>query len=279
MRIGVVVHPRRDAAGPVAQLARWARERDIELVGLRSDHQLIRGAFSLRDEEDLCAGTDLLISLGGDGTILRAMRLAAPCDVPVLPVNLGRLGFLAEVEIEELAPALEDLAEGRWFVEPRVAVQLEPHGIVAYNDVALTRMPGEGPAALAVEVEGDPLAEYRADALVVATPTGSTAHSFSAGGPILSPRLLGLVVTPVAPHTTFDRSVVIHPEESVVIRALARSATLLVEADGQTAGKLSPGDCVRAHVHHRSALLVRMNGTSFYARARRKLQLPGALPQ
>jgi NAD+ kinase len=281
-RIGLVVHPRRDVDEPVARLTRWALERDIALAGLASDDRLLPAAVERRADDELCVGADLVIGLGGDGTILRAVRLASPCDVPVLPVNLGRLGFLAEVELEELPIALENLASGRYFVEPRVAVALQPAGVVAYNDVALTRVPGAGPASLAVEVEGDALAEYRADALVVSTPTGSTAHSFSAGGPIVSPRLQGLVVTPVAPHTVFDRSVVIHPEESVVIRVLARSAPLLVEADGQTAGRLGPGDAVRAHVHSRSALLVRMSGlhgTSFYARARRKLQLPATLPQ
>jgi NAD+ kinase len=279
MRLGLVVHPRRDSAAPVARLAAWAQERGATLTGLRSEDQLLPDSVGRAEEGALSAGLDLVIGLGGDGTILRAMRLAAAHAVPVLGVNLGRLGFLAEVELEELDDALAKLAAGHYAVEPRVAVALEPAGIVAYNDVALVRMPGNGPAALAVEVGGDALAEYRADALVICTPTGSTAHSFSAGGPIVSPRLQGLLVTPVAPHTVFDRSVVVHPDEAVRIRVLERSAPLLIEADGRPAGEVRPGDFVLARVAPEPARLIRIHGTTFYARARRKLQLPGSLPQ
>jgi len=278
-RVGLVVHPRRESAEPVARLAAWAREHGATLTGLRTEDALLPPEVERTDDDALPAGLDLVVALGGDGTILRAVRLAAPHAVPVLAVNLGRLGFLAEVELEELPDALEKLAAGHYRVEPRVAVALEPAGIVAYNDVGLARVPGSGPAALAVEVDGDALAEYRADALVICTPTGSTAHSFSAGGPIVSPRLQGLLVTPVAPHTVFDRSVVLHPDESVRIRVLERSAPLLIEADGQPAGELRPGDAVLARVAPEPALLLRVHGTTFYARARRKLQLPGALPQ
>ena len=278
-RVGLVVHPERDSAEPVRRLVRWARKLGVELVALETEHALLPREFVRTGEQELCARVDLVIALGGDGTILRAVRLAAPRDVPVLPVNLGRLGFLAEVELDELPAALSALGSGRYAIEPRAAVVLSERDVLGYNDIALARLPGEGPAALAVEVDGDQLAEYRADALVIATPTGSTAHSFSAGGPIISPRLQALVVTPVAPHSVFDRSVVTHPVEPVRIHVLERSATLLIEADGQPAGELRPGDSVSAEVGPHPARLVRLHGSNFYARARRKLQLPGAIPR
>ena len=278
-RLGLVVHPERDSRDPVELLTRWAGERGIALAGLETEDALLPPAFERVSEEALCSCCDFVIGLGGDGTILRAVRLAAPGDVPVLPVNLGRLGFLAEVELDELPAALAALGEGRYTTEPRTAVALRERPVLAYNDIGLIRSPGRGPAALSVEVDGDILAEYRADALVVSTPTGSTAHSFSAGGPIVSPRLHGLIVTPVAPHSAFDRSVFLHPDESLRIRVLARSAPLLIEADGVPAGELRAGDAVEAHVAPRPARLVRLDGTAFYARARRKLQLQGSLPQ
>jgi len=277
-RVGLVVHPERDSTEPVARLVRWAQEHGVALTGLETEDAILPPAFE-RVGEPALADADLVIALGGDGTILRAVRLAAPRGVPVLPVNLGRLGFLAEVELEELPGALALLGEGRYATEARTSVALRERDVLAYNDIALVRKPGAGPAALAVEVGGDTLAEYRADALVVATPTGSTAHSFSAGGPIVSPRLQALLVTPVAPHTVFDRSVILHPEESVRIRVLERSATLLIEADGRPGGELRPGDSVTAGAGAHPAQLVRLDGSSFYARARRKLQLPGSLPR
>ena len=114
----------------------------------------------------------------------------------------------------------------------------------AFNDSALSRVPGNGPAALAVEVEDEIFARYTADALVIATPTGSTAYSFAAGGPIVSPRHRGLLVTPVAPHAAFDRAVFLHPSESLRVHVLDRSAPLLLEADGQRVAELNAGDCI-----------------------------------
>ena len=112
----------------------------------------------------------------------------------------------------------------------------------AFNDSALSRIPGNGPAALAVEVEDEVFARYTADALVIATPTGSTAYSFAAGGPIVSPLHRGLLVTPVAPHAAFDRACFLHPEERLRVHVLERSAPVLLEADGQRVGELRQGD-------------------------------------
>jgi NAD+ kinase len=145
--------------------------------------------------------------------------------------------------------------------------------LTAFNDAAMTRVAGHGPAALAVEVEGEVFARYTADALVIATPTGSTGYSFSAGGPIVSPRHRGLLVTAVAPHAAFDRAVFLHPEETLRVHVLERSAPVLLEADGQRAAELEPGDCLDFAVGRRSAQILRLHPEGFYERARRKLQL------
>ena len=148
-----------------------------------------------------------------------------------------------------------------------------PMRLRSFNDSALSRVPGHGPAALAVEVEDEVFARYTADALVIATPTGSTAYSFAAGGPIVSPRHRGLLVTPVAPHAAFDRAVFLHPYERLRVHVLERSAPLLLEADGQRVSELQAGDCIEFGLAERPALILRLHSQGFYERARRKLQI------
>jgi len=207
--------------------------------------------------------------------MLRAMRLSQPAGVPVLGVNLGRLGFLAEVDVPDLPAALAAVDTGRFTVEARVAAQVDFAGTTSYafNDVALVRHPGHPVAAVEVWVEQQPFVRYAADAVVVATPTGSTAYSFSAGGPIVSPRAEGLLVIPVAPHSTFNRAVFLSAGEPVGLHLLAASGRLAVEVDGMLAGEVQPGEAAHVFLCARAGRVVRLGGTTFYQRARRKLRL------
>jgi NAD+ kinase len=275
--IGVVVHPRRDSHELIECILRWAERHACEVRGLHEARDLLPAGVITVDEDELAADGSLVIGLGGDGTILRALKLATPHEVPVLGVNLGRLAFLAEVNLDELPGALDQIDRGDFRLETRATMNVlgEPHGLplTAFNDSALTRIPGHGPAALAVEVEDEVFARYTADALVIATPTGSTAYSFAAGGPIVSARHRGLLVTPVAPHAAFDRAVFLHPDESLRVHVLDRSAPLLLEADGQRVGELRVGDCVEFRVAADPARVVRLHDHGFYERARVKLQL------
>jgi len=195
--------------------------------------------------------------------------------VPVLGVNLGRLGFLAEIDVPELPDALAEIDAGQLTVESRVAVQVEFDGATAYafNDVAVVRHPGQPVAAVEVKVEGQPFVRYAADAIVVATPTGSTAYSFSAGGPIVSPRAEGLLVIPVAPHSVFNRAIFLSAGEPVGLDLLPTSGRLAVEVDGLLAGTVEPGQTVRVFLCARAGRVVRLGSTTFYQRARRKLRL------
>ena len=200
--------------------------------------------------------------------------------MPVLGVNLGRLAFLAEVGLEDLGASLEAIDRGEYRVEERGTMSIasggrELHGLptTGFNDAALTRVPGNGPAALAVEVEGEVFARYTADALVIATPTGSTAYSFAAGGPIVSPRHRGLLLTPVAPHAAFDRALFLHPSERLRVHVLERSAPVLTEVDGQRAAEIAPGDVIEFRSASSPAQILRLHDEGFYDRARRKLQL------
>ena len=273
--VGVVLHPRRDSAEAVAAILGWAHRREVGVLGLPDEVSRIGDGVVPVDPAEVATRADLVVSLGGDGTMLRAMRLAQPGGVPVLGVNLGRLGFLAELDVPELDAALCAVDDGQFTVEPRVAVLARFRGAsaTAFNDVALVRYPGEPMAAVDVHVEGHRFVRYAADAVIVATPTGSTAYSFSAGGPIVSPRAEGLLVVPSAAHSTFNRALFLSRTEALTLELLPSSGRLAVEVDGGLAGTVGPGEVVQVEVSERHGKVVRLGTTTFYQRVRRKLRL------
>jgi NAD+ kinase len=278
--IGVLVHPRRDASAMLDCIAGWAQRHGKSVRGLDDAGVIYPDGIERVPDRRVAENASLVIAMGGDGTILRAIKLATEHGVPVLGVNLGRLAFLAEVDLDELPGALDAIERDEFHIEERSTMAMEASeghvdGLpaVGFNDAALTRVPGHGPLALAVEVEGEVFGRYTADALVIATPTGSTAYSFAAGGPIVSPRHQGLLVTPVAPHAAFDRAVFLHRDEALRVHVLERSAPVLVEVDGQRSAALGAGDTVELRVGRKPAQVMRFGANGFYERARRKLQL------
>src|ERR1022692_2337358 len=261
--VGLVLHPLRNCSEAVSAVLDWAAARGGKVYGVADEIGRAHGAIAVSAGE-LSRRCDLIVSLGGDGTMLRAMRLADGQRVPVLGVNLGRLGFLAEIDIPELAAALSAIDEHRFTVEPRSGVRAAFAGqdTTAFNDVALVRVPGEGAtAAVELTVEGHSFVRYAADAVIVATPTGSTAYSFSAGGPIVSPRAEGLLVTAVAPHSAFNRALFLSSGERLALTILTGSGRLAVEADGIVVGHVSPGDVVDLTLLPAAAQVVRLGVT------------------
>ena len=273
--VGLVLHPQRDSAEAVEAVLGWAARRQIAVLGIDSEVARLNCAAVPVAAEELGSRCDLVVSLGGDGTMLRAMRLADRQRAPVLGVNLGKLGFLAEVDVPGLPDALSAIDGKQFTIEPRLAIDGVSGGqaITAFNDVAVVRVPGQGSAVVAVHVGGQPFVSYAADAVVVATPTGSTAYSFSAGGPIVSPTVEALLVTPAAPHSAYNRGVVISAHESVLLEILPASGRLAVEVDGLVAGYASPGERIGLRPRPGAARVVRLGRTTFYQRARRKLRL------
>jgi NAD+ kinase len=207
--------------------------------------------------------------------MLRAMRLADGQRAPVLGVNLGKLGFLAEVDVPDLPDALSAIDGHRFTLEPRLALDAVLGGrtVTAFNDVAVVRVPGDGSAVVAVHVAGHDFVSYAADAVIVATPTGSTAYSFSAGGPITSPAVEALLVTPAAPHSAYSRGVVLSVHDTLTLEILPTSGRLAVEVDGEVADYGVPGDRIELRGRPAAARVVRLGATTFYQRARRKLRL------
>jgi NAD+ kinase len=272
---GLVLHPRRDSEAAVTAVLDWAASRRVEILGIKEELTRLNCAAVGVSPEELGRRADLLVSLGGDGTMLRAMRLADGQRAPVLGVNLGKLGFLAEVDVPDLPDALSAIDSHEFTTEPRLAVDavLGDRSATAFNDVAVVRVPGDGSAVVAVRVAGHDFVSYAADAVIVATPTGSTAYSFSAGGPITSPAVEALLVTPAAPHSAYSRGVVLSVHDTLTLDILPTSGRLAVEVDGQVVGYVSPGDEIELHARPSAAHVVRLGRTTFFQRARRKLRL------
>lgn len=320
-RIGLVVHEGKAVARAAGQTVReWGQAHDIPVVGVDVWHESPSGSGSTRrnarDEATEAGFPDLIVTIGGDGTFLRGARIAAVTDACVLGVDVGRVGFLTEVGVDDLTPALDAVRDGTAIIEERLTLNMRasrpleiPEGIealvrygrgpklppppvrpgtvdevgwgvgldvMALNDVVFEKLARDRQASLAVYVAGRLFASYSADALVVSSPTGSTAYSFAAGGPVLSPRANAIVFTPVAPHMIFDRSLVLAGDEPVAVRVLQHSGQVAVSIDGQLRGVLDPGDWCAAYGGRRPARLVRLHPSDFLGRLRSRFGLADA---
>jgi NAD+ kinase len=224
---------------------------------------------------------DLIVTIGGDGTFLRGAHVAAEFDCPVLGVKVGRLGFLTEVEPGEALDLIRHALSGRASIEGRLAVTARSEGGAefvpewALNEIMVEKRARHRLIRLAVEVDGEYVTTFSADGVVVATPTGSTAYSFSARGPIVSPNVRCLVLTPIAAHMVFDRSFVLGADQQVVLEVVGDEPGLL-SADGRESVELPVGSRARIGAADRPARLVRRAGAPpFLARVRDKFELPG----
>lgn len=247
--VALVVHPGRPEAVKLAgRAAGWLTDAGHRVVVAAEDRRLsgLPGALAAPEAEAV-AGADLAVSLGGDGTMLRTVQLALPDGVPVLGVNLGRLGYLSAVEPSRLCDALEGFLSGQVGTEERLVldVRLSTGGqpLTALNEAVLEKTVPGHTVRLGLSLSGEPFITYAADGVIVSTPTGSTAYNLSARGPILSPTLRALLVTPVSPHMLFDRSLVLEPDSVVRLDVLRERAAALV-VDGAQVGVLQPGDAV-----------------------------------
>lgn len=280
MRVALVAHPDRPRAASVLATAR-------ALVTGRGHEALVVDPAGSSDAAGDPAptaswdGVDLVVSFGGDGTFLRAARLARAVDAPVLGVNVGRVGFLAEVDPEQVERDLAGALDGDGVVEPRSTLEatlLGPDGRVtgelwALNEVAIEKAARQRLVRLEVSVAGTPFASLAADALIVATATGSTAYSLSAGGPIVAPTLDATLVVPVAPHSLFDRTVVARPEDVVRVDLPRDQDGALVSADGTDPVRLPPGGAVEVRGGGRPVRVLRVGASDFFGRVRRTFRL------
>jgi NAD+ kinase len=272
--MGLVLHPYRDSTAAVTQIAAWTGGRDVDLVADRRDvDRLALTGVRAVPPEELAGTCDGIIALGGDGTILGAMRLVSVRPVPVLGVNLGHLGFLAEVEGRELAEALTAMAEERVTTESRgcLVVRQRDWEWLAFNDAVLARVPGEGMVRATLSMGDRTYGHFRCDAVILATAMGSTAYNYAAGGPVVSPGVEGILVTPAAPMSGISRTILLAPTES--LRLTLAGGQPAMELDGILGGRLKEGDEIEVSYRPDAGQLVRIQGSKAAARSRVKLSL------
>lgn len=271
--VGLLVHHTHAEASQLARdAATWLLEHGHE-VRLPEEDAAVTGLASLHSADEIFTkGLDLAVSLGGDGTMLRTVDLVGDDDVPVLGVNLGHLGYLTEVEPASLHDALARFLAGEHQLELRLrmAVEVEAAGEgtisagvrPALNEAVLGKTPTGQMTRVLVTVDGEPFTTYSADGVIVATPTGSTAYAWSAGGPLVDPSHGALILTPVAAHMLFDRSLVLPPDATIRLEVIDdRPADLSV--DGRSLGTLGDGDAVVCTAASHPAQLVTFGAHSF----------------
>lgn len=256
-RVAVLFHPRVEASVDLAH----------ELVAVLEAHGarvILRNAWDHSALEEALAQVDWAVALGGDGTVLRTLRLAATYNVPIIGVNFGRLGFLAEITPARALQELPTLLDGRGWLEERIILrttarvggaQRGPFEVI--NDVFVGRGAVAKPVRLETAVDGVPLMRFAADGLIVATPTGSTAYSLSAGGPVVAPSMEVLILTPVVPHPIPVRTIVL-PIQSVIDITLHADVPAVLSVDGQTHQPLAEGDAVHVEVSPLRARFLRL---------------------
>lgn len=244
---------------------------------------LLRGTVSaLPDAAAVARAVDVLLVFGGDGTMLRAGRETAGSGTPIFGINTGHLGFLTGANLRQLPQAIEQLAAGlfrvvnRAVIEARGDVAGRPFELLALNDVVVSRGASSRVVELEVLVNGELLTRYRADGLIISTPTGSTAYSLSAGGAIVSPDAEVFALTPICPHTLSNRSVIVSLKSKLQIRVLNDKPATILSADGQVVQELAGGVEVTVRRSRRRVKLVQLDGQSFFGTLRAKLHWSGS---
>ena len=276
--VGLVLHPTMAVDRSVDSIVAAARRRAVRVLAREIDRDRVSVEVDILPEAQFLADVDGIIALGGDGTMLGAMRLVIDRPVPVLGVNHGNLGFLVEVTPAQLPSALARLAAGDFTIEPYGCLKVDAGGVeletrFGFNDVVLGRPGRAGAVSVDLSVNDQRYGYYRGDAVVVSTPTGSTAYNYAAGGPVLSPSSDAVVITPVAPLSGISRPVVLGAEDQLSLTVATDSAPIAVDVDGTPAGELGQGDRLTATMHRKAADVVRLSAAEYASRSRVTLSL------
>src|ERR1044071_10080618 len=264
------------AAEMVRWLVPWLEQRGKKVL---VEDGIARSGGMLCTKKEMAGKADLIISLGGDGTLLNIAPLVERPDVPILGVNLGGLGFITEVAVDELESVLRKTLEGDYEIEQRMTLEVRvsgkngrPHKFCVLNDVVIAKGARSRIIDLETYVGDDYLCTYRADGLIISTPTGSTAYSLAAAGPILEPTLGAIALSPICPHTLTHRPIVV--PSNAAIRATLRSFgdTVILVPDGQQGVRLNNGDRVEARDYSLPVSLIKLPSRSYYEILREKLK-------
>ena len=271
----VYTHRRPDETHQALELLRAAARRagwTLRLSPAETRKHGLTAAPELALDADLDRDADLCVVLGGDGTILHALRAYAGTHVPVFGINYGEVGFLATIDPDGIEAGIERALHGDFDVLELPGIEVEAGGgtWLAMNDVSLHRQHGLRVADLAIDVAGDEVGRVRCDGLVVATPAGSTGYNLANGGPVMAWGVEGLAVSFIAPHSLTARSLVVAPQDSIRVRNRSREESVEVNADGRPVCLLGPDEAVTACFRDSVATLAQTHGASFYHRLREK---------
>ncbi len=278
--IGIISRPRRSNLSVVAPpLLKWLEARGVQALYDEETAGSLTVSTKGKTRQQVADASQLLLVLGGDGTLLAAARLAAPRGIPILPINMGSLGFLTSFTLDELYPALEDALGGRFSVSERVMLYVELERtakVIETQRVLNEAVVNKGALARMIELElsidGDFVCRYRADGLIVASPTGSTAYSLSAGGPIVHPGVESFIITPICAHMLSDRPLVVRDSSSIQMKLSGNTESVFLTLDGQRGIPLQATDIVRISRSKELLKLIQPPRKSYFEILRNKLK-------
>jgi NAD+ kinase len=278
--IGIISRPRRSNLEVVVPpLLHWFAARGIRTLYDTETAGALHDSSRGLTREEVGEQSQLLLVLGGDGTLLAAARVAARLGIPILPINMGSLGFLTSFTIDEMYPALEQVLAGRFSCSERVMLNVELHRdaeVIERQSVVNEAVINKGALArmidLQLTIDADFVCRYRADGLIVATPTGSTAYSLSAGGPIVHPGVESWIITPICPHTLSDRPVVVRDSSLIEVHLSGDTESVFLTLDGQTGIPMQAADVVRMRRASERLRLIQPAQKSYFEILRNKLK-------
>ena len=279
MKIGIIPNLEKDVNLELTKnITKWLLEKNVEvLLNYGTASKLGKHELAFKSD-DIFSESHIIIVLGGDGTLLNIARQSAPYNVPLFGVNLGYLGFLTEVEANNLYPALEDLISGEYEIEKRMMLvaTVEKDGMeleksIALNDVGITKGPFSRIISLGIYINDSFVDLYSADGVIISSPTGSTAYSLSAGGPIVSPDLEVLIITPICPHVLHSRPIVISNNDIVKIEVCLNNTEVMLTLDGQQGYKVKSGDIVTVRQSKYYTNLIKLKNRDFFQILRQKM--------
>ncbi len=278
--IGILSRPRREQLSVVVPpLLKWLESRGIKTILDEETAAALTDGSKGQPRSAVADASQLLLVLGGDGTMLAAARLAAPRQIPILPINMGSLGFLTSFTLDELYPALEDTLAGKSSISQRVMLQAElvragsaMESQRALNDVVITKGALARMIQLELSINSDFVCRYRADGLIVSSPTGSTAYSLSAGGPIVHPAVEAFIITPICPHMLSDRPLVVRDYCQIEIKLNGDADSVYLTLDGQRGIPLQPTDTLRVQRAKEQLQLIQPPKKPYFEILRSKLK-------
>jgi len=276
--IGIAGKPHKDDVRKTAgKLKKWLEERKIQVI--QEDHLAAVPAQPLPSRETLPSQVDMMIVLGGDGTLLSVARAVGNDKVPILGINMGGLGFLTEVTLPEMFPLLKEILDGNYSIHKRMFLTTTVNrkdgvrkSFQALNDVVINKGALARIIDIKASINGEYLTTYRADGLIVSTPVGSTGYSLSAGGPIVCPGINGIIITPICPHTLTNRPILIRENDTATLTLLSKEDEVIVTVDGQVGHPIGYEDTVEISKSKNAIAMIVPPGKSYYEILRTKLK-------